>query len=90
MNCVNKDMAATLHLSRQSCARYGLQLCTYIHDKTVQQMQNVASASIMFDEASDIQMHKHSHVFVNVSSLDYYFFCIITLFRTINFLSIYM
>jgi len=39
-------------------------------------MEHVASASIMFDEASDIQMHKHLNVFVNVSSLEYYFFCI--------------
>ena len=30
-------------------------------------MEGVASVSIMFDEASDIQMHKHLNVFVNVS-----------------------
>ena len=78
-------MAATLHLSRQSCARYGLQLCTYIHKKTVEQMPIVISASIMFDEASDIQMYKHLNVFVNVSNLVKYFFYIILLRRTITF-----
>ena len=38
-------------------------------------MDIVASASIMFDEASDIQMHKHLNVFVNVSRVANYFLC---------------
>lgn len=29
-------------------------------------MENVVSVSIMFDEASDIQMNKHLNIFVNV------------------------
>jgi hypothetical protein len=29
-------------------------------------MANVVSASLMFDEASDIQMNKHLNLFVNV------------------------
>jgi hypothetical protein len=36
-------------------------------------MNIVASASIMFDEASVIQMHKHLNVFVNVSRVANYF-----------------
>jgi hypothetical protein len=31
-------------------------------------MQKVASVSLMFDEASDIQMYKHLNIFVNVST----------------------
>jgi hypothetical protein len=38
-------------------------------------MDIVASASIMFDEASDIQMHKHLNVVVNVSRVANYFLC---------------
>jgi hypothetical protein len=40
----------------------------YIQDKTMQKMAKVASVSVMFDEASDIQMHKHLNIFVNVST----------------------
>jgi hypothetical protein len=40
-------------------------------------MDIAASASIMLDEASDIQMHKHLNlnVFVNVSCAAKYFLC---------------
>ena len=48
-------------------------------------MQNVISASIVFDEASDIQMYKHLNVFVNVSNLVKYLCYIILLRRTITF-----
>ncbi len=41
-------------------------MCKYIQTKTVQVLEHVANAPIMFDEASDIQMHKHLNVFVNV------------------------
>jgi hypothetical protein len=66
LNCVDKDMAKDLSLSRPTCASRGLVLCDYFKGKTIKMMENVASVSIMFDEASDIQMHKHLNVFVNV------------------------
>ena len=36
-------------------------------------MQKVASVSLMFDEASDIQMYKHLNIFVNVSAYNLFF-----------------
>ncbi len=64
--CVDKDLAKDLRLSRPICASHGLVLCDYFKGKTVKMMENVAFVSLMFDEASDIQMHKHLNVFVNV------------------------
>ena len=67
LNCIDKVAVADLSLSRQTtCARNGLALCDYFKGKTLQMMANVAAVSIMFDEASDIQMHKHLNIFVNV------------------------
>jgi hypothetical protein len=66
LNCVDKDLARDLSLSRPTCASHGLALCDYFKGKTIKMMENVASVSIMFDEPSDIQMHKHLNVFVNV------------------------
>jgi hypothetical protein len=66
LNGTDKVAVADLSLSRQTCARKGLALCDYFKGKTSQMMANVAAVSIMFDEASDIQMHKHLNIFVNV------------------------
>jgi hypothetical protein len=66
LNCIDKVAVADLSLSRQTCARNGLAICEYFKGKTKQMMANVAAVSIMFDEASDIQMHKHLNIFVNV------------------------
>jgi hypothetical protein len=57
LNCVDKDLAKDLSLSRPTCASHGLVLCDYFKGKTVKMMEKVASVSIMLDEASDIQMH---------------------------------
>ncbi len=66
LNRTDKVEVADLSLSRQTCARNGLALCDYFQGKTLQMMANVAAVSIMFDEASDIQIHKHLNIFVNV------------------------
>jgi hypothetical protein len=58
LNCVDKSAVAYLSSSKTTCARHGLALCEYLKGKSVRMMENVASISIMFDEASDIQMHK--------------------------------
>ena len=59
--------ASSLHLSRRSIARYGLAIGKQFEKDTTSAMENAVSASIMFDEASDIQMNKKLNVFVNVS-----------------------
>ena len=56
---MNKDNASALAISSTSIRRHGLTLSEYFQTKTV---------SVMFDEASDIQMHKHLNDFVNVST----------------------
>ena len=48
-------------------------------------MDGVSSVSIMFDEASDIQMHKHLNVFVNVSI----FVCVVFLLVYIIFVGMH-
>jgi hypothetical protein len=68
LNCVNKDNASALAISSTSIRRHGLTLSEYLQTKTKTILQKVASVSVMFDEASDIQMHKHLNVFVNVST----------------------
>ena len=70
---MDQASAAAMHISKQSCSRYGVNISKYLQAKTVNVMEGVASVSIMFDEASDIQMHKHLNVFVNVS----FFLCCI-------------
>ena len=67
MNCVGNDVAS-LSISTTSIRRHGLLLAKYIQNKTMEKMAKVASISVMFDEASDIQMHKHLNIFVNVST----------------------
>jgi hypothetical protein len=66
LNCVDKNAVVHLRSSKTTCARHGVALCEYFKGKTITMMENVVSISIMFDEASDIQMHKHLNVFVNV------------------------
>ena len=63
---MDQASAAAMHISKTSCSRYGVNISKYLQAKTVNVMEGVASVSIMFDEASDIQMHKHLNVFVNV------------------------
>ena len=58
--------SATVSISSTSIRRHGLALSQDIQTKTKQLMANVVSASLMFDEASDIQMNKHLNLFVNV------------------------
>jgi hypothetical protein len=58
---------SSLHLSRRSIARYGLAIGKQFEKDTTSAMENAVSASIMFDEASDIQMNKKLNVFVNLS-----------------------
>ncbi len=65
---MNKDNASALAISSTSIRRHGLTLSEYFQTKTKTILQKVASVSVMFDEASDIQMHKHLNVFVNVST----------------------
>ncbi len=67
LNCVAQDSVPDLSISPTSIRRFGLKLSTDIHSKTIAIMGKVASVSIMFDEASDIQMYKHLNIFVNVS-----------------------
>jgi hypothetical protein len=66
LNCVDKDAVVNLSSSKTTCARHGLALCDYFKGRTITMMENVVSVSIMFDEASDIQMNKHLNIFVNV------------------------
>jgi hypothetical protein len=54
--------------STTSIRRHGLLLAKYIQNKTMENMAKAASISVMFDEAADIQMHKHLNIFVNVST----------------------
>ena len=68
LNCVQKDNASALSISTTSIRRHGLTLSQYFQTKTKQIMSKVASVSVMFDEASDIQMYKHLNIFVNVST----------------------
>ncbi len=72
---MDQASAAAMHTSKQSCSRYGLNISKYLQAKTVNVMEGVAGVSIMFDEASDIQMHKHLNVFVNVSIVFVLYFC---------------
>ncbi len=67
LNCVHKESAAALSISTTSIRRHGLMLSEYFQTKTKTIMQKVASVSVMFDEASDIQMYKHLNIVVNVS-----------------------
>ncbi len=71
LNCVQKDNALALAISTTSIRRHGLTLSQYFQTKTKQIMSKVASVSVMFDEASDIQMYKHLNIFVNVSTYKY-------------------
>ena len=71
LNCVQKDNALALAISTTSIRRHGLTLSQYFQTKTKQIMSKVASVSVMFDEASDIQMYKHLNSFVNVSTYKY-------------------
>jgi hypothetical protein len=56
-----------MHLSRRSVVRYRLAIAKQFEKDTISAMEDAVSASIMFDEASDIQMNKKLNVFVNVS-----------------------
>ena len=60
------DAATALSISTTSIRRHGIAICKDIGTKTKHLMANVVSASLMFDEASDIQMSKHLNMFVNV------------------------
>ncbi len=51
---MDQASAAAMHISKQSCSRYGVNISKYLQAKTVNVMEGVASVSIMFDEASDI------------------------------------
>ena len=74
LHCVEKpDKIADISISKSSIQRHGLTLATYFQKKTKNMLQKVASVSLMFDEASDIQMYKHLHIFVNVSSYNWSF-----------------
>ena len=55
-----------MHLSKQSIGRYGLAISEDIKKKTTSAMKSIVSASIMFDEASDITMNKKLNIFINV------------------------
>ena len=74
-----------MHTSKQSCSRYGLNISKYLQGKILNVMDGVSSVSIMFDEASDIQMHKHLNVFVNVSI----FVCVVFLLVYIIFVGMH-
>jgi hypothetical protein len=63
---VNPGSAAALSISRTSIQRNGLKLSGYIQAKTKALLAKCISVSLMFDEASDIQMNQHLNVFVNV------------------------
>ena len=67
LNCVAQESVRELSISPTSIRRFGLNLSADIHRKTIAIMGKVASVSVMFDEASDIQMYKHLNIFVNVS-----------------------
>jgi hypothetical protein len=69
LHCVDAKPAAALRLSPRSIARYGLAIASEIEKNTALVTENAVSASIMFDEASDIQMHKKLNIFVNVSHI---------------------
>jgi hypothetical protein len=58
--------ATALAISESSIRRHGLTLCKEIQTQTKNLMDKVISWSLMFDEASDIQMHKHLNIFVNI------------------------
>jgi hypothetical protein len=62
----NQQLHYAYHLGL-SIARYGLAIANEIEKYTALVTENAVSASIMFDEASDIQMHKKLNIFVNVS-----------------------
>ena len=67
LHCVDTKQATALHLSARSVARYGLATANEIEKETTLLIEKAVSLSIMFDEASDIQMHKKLNIFINVS-----------------------
>ncbi len=58
--------AGSLSITRSSISRHGIAIANDIVKKTKNLMASVVSASLMFDEASDIQMSKHLNMFLNV------------------------
>jgi hypothetical protein len=58
--------ASSLSITRSSISRHGIAIANDIVKKTKHLMASVVSASLMFDEASDIQMSKHLNMFLNV------------------------
>ncbi len=63
---MSPGLAASLPISRTSIQRNGLKLSGYTQAKTKALLAKGISVSLMFDEASDIQMNQHLNVFVNV------------------------
>ena len=63
---MDQKSAGSLSITRSSISRHGLAIADDIVKKTKLLMVSVVSASLMFDEASDIQMSKHLNMFLNV------------------------
>ena len=63
---MDQKSAGSLSITRSSISRHGLAIADDIVKKTKLLMVSVVSASLMFDEASDIQMSKHLNMFFNV------------------------
>jgi hypothetical protein len=63
---VDVKSAGSLSITRSSISRHGIAIANDIVKKTKNLMASVVSASLMFDEASDIQMSKHLNMFLNV------------------------
>ena len=63
---MDQNSADSLSITRSSISRHGLAIADDLVKKTKLLMVSVVSASLMFDEASDIQMSKHLNMFLNV------------------------
>lgn len=63
---MDQKSAGSLSITRSSISRHGLAIADDLVKKTKLLMVSVVSASLMFDEASDIQMSKHLNMFLNV------------------------
>ena len=73
---MDQKSAGSLSITRSSISRHGLAIADDLVKKTKLLMVSVVSASLMFDEASDIQMSKHLNMFLNVS-FEYVFKCLL-------------